>query len=170
MAFARDARIGVAHMGQRRVAAVASEQIIEALPAEAAWPPLTRGMFTPSGDDPLLGGYKGRIIHVGGRYNGIWDSFDEWRIKYEALLRRLYLELSRVYFDTAFRGHLMYQWSDLVEATFRYRDDTPPPVPDDLESFGLFKPPRVKVPWPPNAAPQWARSTVAPATGSLEPL
>jgi hypothetical protein len=119
-----------------------NEQIIDALPVDDSWPPLTRGMFTVSGDDPLHGGYRGRIIHFGGRYNGIWDSFDEWRVKYEALLRGLYLESSTVYFDTDFRGHLMYQWFVPIEARMRYLDQMPPGVPGEWEFDGPLELPR----------------------------
>lgn len=60
--------------------------------------------------DPLRGGYRGTIIHFGGRFKSIEEEWVEWLAKYEALLGRLYWESSTAHLDTELAGAFRLDW------------------------------------------------------------
>lgn len=69
-------------------------QVIETLPESDDWPFLTRDMFSialaGSPDAFVQGIYRAQPIHFGATFKEIEWNWDEWLVKFEALLLRLY--------------------------------------------------------------------------------
>jgi hypothetical protein len=87
-----------------------NRQILGTLPECDGWPPLSRGLFAWTELGPLRGGYRGSIIHFGGRFNSIEREWDQWLTKFEGLLQRLYWESSVVHLDTELAGSFRFDW------------------------------------------------------------
>lgn len=64
-------------------------QAISALPEEDTWPFLSRSMFSSSRNS-IQTTYKSQIIHFGASFKEIEWAWEEWLMKFEALLRKMY--------------------------------------------------------------------------------
>jgi hypothetical protein len=54
-----------------------NRRVLGELPERDDWPPLPRGLFAWTELDPLGGGYRGSIIHFGGRFKSIEQEWGE---------------------------------------------------------------------------------------------
>lgn len=61
-----------------------------ALPETDEWPFLTRSMFAIPDDACLAGTYRSQPIHFGATFKAIEWNWDEWLVKFESLLARLF--------------------------------------------------------------------------------
>lgn len=95
---------------RNRLVRRSNRRTLAGLPDRDEWPPLSRGLFAWTEAHPLRGGYRGSIIHFGGRFKSIEDEWDEWLAKYEGLLRRLYWASSVVHLDTEAGGSFRFEW------------------------------------------------------------
>ena len=69
----------------------ANDTALASLPADDAWPPLCRAMFSVTGDDSAHGSFRDRrLIHFAGHLNYIRTDIELWLPKFEVLLKRLY--------------------------------------------------------------------------------
>lgn len=87
-----------------------NRRVLSELPERDEWPPNFRGMFAWTELDSMRGGYRGTVIHFGGRFKSIEQEWDEWLDKYEGLLRRLCWESSVVHLDTEVSGQFRFDW------------------------------------------------------------
>jgi hypothetical protein len=106
------------------------------LPECDDWPPLSRGLFAWTELDPLRGGYRGSVIHFGGRFRSIEQEWEEWLAKYEALLGRFYWESSVVHLDTEVAGSFRFEW---WLASWDGLLASPPQLPVTWEFRGPFR-------------------------------
>jgi len=113
-----------------------NRRILSALPEEDSWPPLTKGLFAWSDEGGMRGGYRGTIIHFGGRFKSIETDWDEWLIKYESLLKQLYWESSTVFLDTEVSGQHRFDWYHSNYDDFIL---SPPKLPTSWEFKGPFR-------------------------------
>jgi hypothetical protein len=87
-----------------------NERVLEALPAEDAWPPLCRPMFGwPSADAPMVV-YRNRLIHLAASLKQPDWELRDWLDKFESLLRRLYWESAYVRFEGGYLGVHEFTW------------------------------------------------------------
>ncbi len=91
-----------------------NEQIINNLPEDDEWPPLTKNMFSitqpPTVSDGLNYQYSGRIIHFGANFKSIEYEWKEWKDKFEDLLTKLYWLNADVHFKTEYSSIQTFQW------------------------------------------------------------
>jgi hypothetical protein len=113
-----------------------NRRVLEDLPDLDEWPPLSRGLFAWTELDPLRGGYRGTIIHFGGRFKSIEQEWDEWLGKYEGLLKRLYWESSVVHLDTELAGSFRFDWSHTNSEAIL---SSPPQLPTTWNFQGPFR-------------------------------
>jgi hypothetical protein len=105
---------------QNRWLLESNSRVIDSLPIEDDFPPLSRRMFSfsplsPSGRGELLTStYRGRVIYFGGSFSSIFDGWEEWLTKFENLLRRLYWEHAAVVLITEYLGNYFYHWDAFV--------------------------------------------------------
>ena len=85
---------------------------IDLLPEEDDFPQLTRQMFNLPGLDFKDGLYKNQIIVFGASYKEIEDSWIDWIVKFEHLLKALYWDEVVVHLETECRGDRTYQWKN----------------------------------------------------------
>ncbi len=101
--------------------------VIDSLPEEDGYPPLTRGMFAaPAGDDRSGPGfYRHQMIHFGASFNHFSEDWHLWLEKFEALLQRLYWREAYLHLEIEFHGRHEYHWS---AAAAPFYDDPPRPT------------------------------------------
>lgn len=85
---------------------------VDVLPAEDAYPALTREVFTVPMDFGRPGSafYREQVIHFGASFNHLSQSWHLWLEKFEALLRRLYWSESRLHLQMELIGSYDYRW------------------------------------------------------------
>lgn len=86
--------------------------VVDSLPVEDDYPPLTRGIFTVPMDYAQRGSafYREQVIHFGASFNHLSDTWSIWLEKYEALLRRLYWSEARLHLRIELYGSYDYRW------------------------------------------------------------
>ncbi|HVL16268.1 MAG TPA: hypothetical protein VM529_27090 [Gemmata sp.] len=113
-----------------------NRRVLAGLPDSDEWPPLIRGLFAWTEADSLRGGYRGSVIHFGGRFKSIEQEWDQWLTKYEAVLRRLYWESSVVHLDTEASGSFRFDW---WLSSWDGLLASPPQLPSAWEFRGPFR-------------------------------
>ena len=100
-----------------------NEQIINSLPINDRWPPISREMFSLSKNQGPEGPnleYSGRIIHFGANLKSVEYDWLELIAKFESLLKRLYWTNAWLHLKTEYSGLETFHWSlDL----FKYEID-----------------------------------------------
>jgi len=87
-----------------------NERVLESLPAEDTWPPLSRPMFGWAPVDAPMVVYKNRLIHFAASFKQPDWELRDWLEKFEGLLRRLYWESVYVRFEGAYLGIHEFTW------------------------------------------------------------
>lgn len=87
--------------------------VVESLPFEDEYPPLTRGVFTVPMDFGRRGSafYREQVIHFGASFNNLSESWHLWLAKFEQLLRRLYWSEARLHLQMELHGSYDYRWT-----------------------------------------------------------
>lgn len=96
-----------------------NNRVIHSLPLEDEFPPLNRRMFSFSPMCQIRGEgfnstYRGRVIYFGGSFSSIHYDWEEWLIKFENLLKRLYWEHAVVVLVTEWLGQYVYRWDSEI--------------------------------------------------------
>ena len=104
-----------------------NRQVIAALPATDAFPPLTRGMFAAA-DDPPPGAHLSQVIHFGAAVTEIEREWRKWLEKFEALLHRLYWFNAVVHLRTDTVGDYEYEWTVDANQIVHYFNEPPLPA------------------------------------------
>jgi hypothetical protein len=123
-------------LARNRLFRRANRRVLAGLPEPDDWPPLGRGLFAWTQADAQRGGYRGSVIHFGGRFKSIEWEWDEWLAKYEGLLRRLYWESSVVHLEAELAASFRFEWR------LGNRDGllaSPPQLPSAWEFRGPFR-------------------------------
>ena len=111
-----------------------NEKIIEGLPINDAWPPLSKEMFSmtknhftrkPYLDDsgrlvqegPYLD-YSGRLIHFGANIKATEFPWIEWKQKMEGLLGQLYWQSAVVHWNIWWAESATFKWA--VDSKLQY--------------------------------------------------
>jgi hypothetical protein len=118
----------------------ANDAVLADLPADDAWPPLCRSLFSVTGNDSLHGSYSGqRLIYFAGHFNHLVSHLGKWLDKFEWLLRRLYWLDAEVLLMHAWSGPpVVLQYSVSKETVLQYMGDAPqPPQAWELRGFRL---------------------------------
>jgi hypothetical protein len=91
-----------------------NEKIISALPDSDAWPPLSKNMFAITHSGPTNAGpnyaYTGRIIHFGANFKSVENEWNEWKEKFEELLKNLLWLSANVHFQTEYSDLQTFKW------------------------------------------------------------
>lgn len=105
--------------------------VVNRLPREDRHPWLVRGMFALPGGRPQ-GTFRRQVIHLGASIKDHPedpDLWDEWLIKFESLLRRLYWWSAVVHLTTEFTPkERMYEWRPTQAAMGGLYAEQPQPV------------------------------------------
>lgn len=93
-----------------------NNRIIENLPVNDNWPPLSREMFavTNNHKSQISGTYleyTGRLIHFGASFKSIEHEWLDWKTKFENLLTRLYWLDAHVHLQTEYNHLESFRWS-----------------------------------------------------------
>lgn len=104
-----------------------NRKVLESLPADDPFPPLTRGMFAAPDDDPRHGAYRSQVIHFGASLKEAEPDWRKWLEKFEALLRRLYWFNASVHLRSELVGDQQYDWTVDAGQIVHFFSD--PPVP-----------------------------------------
>ena len=113
-----------------------NKMVVDELPTEDIYPPLTRGIFTVPMDygQPRSAFYRQQVIHFGASFNGLSEFWPSWLEKFEGLLRRLYWEEARLHLKIELCGSYKYHWQAKWEG-----NDVPwhriPPQPSEQWTF-----------------------------------
>lgn len=113
-----------------------NRQALSELPERDEWPPLSRSLFAWTELDSLQGGYRGSVIHFGGRFKSIEEEWGEWLVKFEGLLGRLFWESSVVYLETEASGPFRFEW---WVPSWEPLLESPPKLPGRGEFQGPFR-------------------------------
>jgi hypothetical protein len=100
---------------------------IATLPETDAWPFLTRSMFTIPGDEVQEGTYRNQLIHFGATFKAIEWSWDEWLVKFEKLLVRLFWRNAYLHLKTELVGCYDYHYKSMDYKGF-YNCEPPRPA------------------------------------------
>ena len=89
-----------------------NQAVVDSLPTEDDYPPLTRGIFTVPMDYGRPGSafYREQVLHFGASFSHLSDSWPVWLAKFEALLRRLYWYEAWLHLHTELHGTHEYHW------------------------------------------------------------
>lgn len=75
----------------------ANDVVLASLPDDDAWPPLSRAMFSVTGEGWARGSFRNRrLIHFAGHFNFIANDLHPWLDKFEDVLRKLYWRRAEV--------------------------------------------------------------------------
>jgi hypothetical protein len=101
-----------------RVFREANSLALRNLPTADSWPFLHRGMFVRSrqGRSGASSSFRGTVIHFGGSFSGLHQDLPEWKLKFEALLRRMFWEHAALLVVTEYMGTHHYRWRPTREA------------------------------------------------------
>jgi hypothetical protein len=113
-----------------------NRRVIEALPIDHDWPPLTRNMFCLTGSDyPQPGFHKTPILHFGASFRGVEESgWDIWLRKFERLLAQLFWEEAHAQLI------LDHVPTGLIESKFQYQWTAKPEVVHRVFTEGRLVP------------------------------
>lgn len=107
----------------------ANDAVIESLPMPDTWPPLSRSMFSATGAEHLLGGFRSeRVIHFAGYLNHLPDSLDEWLDKFEGILCRMFWSEAIVHMKDFYACHPLYLQYKVPDYGTAYRLENPQPI------------------------------------------
>lgn len=113
-----------------------NRDVLAGLPQQDDWPPFYRSLFTQTELDPTRGGYRGGVIHFGGRFKALEEEWDERLVKFEGLLGKLFWESAVVHLHTEASGSYQFEW--WVKAWDSLLS-TPPRLPVEWEFRGPFR-------------------------------
>ena len=85
---------------------------VEALPADDAYPPLTREIFAVPMDYARPGSafYREQVMHFGASFSHLSEFWHIWLEKFEGLLQRLYWSEVRLHLWIELHGEYNYRW------------------------------------------------------------
>ena len=112
-----------------------NNQIIDTLPVNDGWPPLSKEMFAfTNNTDQLIPGphldYTGRLLHFGASFKSIEHEWNDWKVKFETLLTKLYWLDAHVHLKTEYSDVDSFEWTiDLRK--WSIESDTIPPINSD---------------------------------------
>ena len=95
-----------------------NRMVIEQLPEKDEWPKLTKQMFNLPALSLDDGVYKNQVIVFGASYKELELSWNEWLIKFETLLTKLYWKDAVIYVESELRGNRTYRWENKNEPPF----------------------------------------------------
>jgi hypothetical protein len=101
---------------------------IATLPETDEWPFLTRSMFAIPGDEPKEGTYRSQLIHFGATFKSIEWSWDEWLVKFESLLVRLFWRDAYLHLKTELVGDYDYHYIPMDYSESFYNCEPPRPA------------------------------------------
>lgn len=118
---------------QTRMLQAGNWRHIRCLPREDEYPLLTRGMFAhspkaTSWDPHLTPTYQGHVLYFGGSFSSLYLDWQEWRTKFESLLRRMYWHHAVVVVVSEAAGTHLYKWEATSTAIEQFWLDPPLPV------------------------------------------
>ena len=108
-------------------------KVIEKLPDQDTYPPLIRDMFkcpTPpfNRNNPIL--YRNQIIHFGASFNHFNTGYEDWLIKFEALLKQMYWYKAIVHLEMEMFGNFEFKWEASSNSIIKFGLEKPEPVTD----------------------------------------
>ena len=101
---------------------------ITTLPETDEWPFLTRSMFSVPGDEPVEGSYRSQLIHFGASFKYIEWYWDEWLVKFESLLVRLFWRDVYLHLRTELVGDYNYKYKAMDYTESFYNCEPPRPA------------------------------------------
>ena len=107
--------------------------ILNLLPQEDVWPPLSKGMFAICDNVIDRQGtnleYRGRIMHFGANLKSVELDWKEWRLKFEDLLTRLFFLEAVVHFKPEYSSIQTNEWSvNLLSYQIKHDNTMPYPI------------------------------------------
>jgi len=87
-----------------------NKSIIDKLPIDDAWPPLSKKMFSSIPDKHLLT-YKNSLLIFGGSFKSICLEWPQWLNKFENLLSQMYWESVNIYLKSEMVGRHHFEWT-----------------------------------------------------------
>ena len=82
------------------------------------WPPLNKSFFnvySNKNHDPFYGAYEGRLILLGGNYKSIELELEEWLIKFENILKKLYWNKVELYIKPEYSEPILFTWDIIID-------------------------------------------------------
>lgn len=112
--------------------------VINALPIGDDWPPLSRGMFAMTENPPYEEGcplnYRGNLIHFGASLKQVEEEWQEWKVKFEALLEKMLWMEAHVHFVTEYSSVISFEWTVKTDY-LKEHDSTKVPPPRQYWEF-----------------------------------
>ncbi|WP_390342043.1 hypothetical protein ACFJIS_17745 [Variovorax boronicumulans] len=123
-----------------------NEMVIDSLPAQDDWPPLSRRMFglAPSAE-PMIA-YWGRPIHFAAGLKEIDSDIGKWLDKFENLLRRLYWDRVQLHIEFGLSPARSMTWEIKRGYVHVFKGGPPPPVESTLQTS--MEPEELEYRWP----------------------
>ena len=112
----------------RRLHRLNRQILDQALPMTDEWPFLTRGMFSIPGEECHEGTYRTQVIHFGASIKDAEEEWDNWVVKFEVLLSRLYWTSALVHLHSEVGGSRRYEWVIDPDQIDRFLCDPPLPI------------------------------------------
>src|SRR5215213_1533219 len=105
-----------------------NKKIIDALPADdETFPWINRNMFlVPDPDKDKM--YRDQVIVFGASYKSVEHDWEEWLIKFEAILRQLFWSSVTIYLETELVGNHKYEWVFDINQPDNWTTDNPQPT------------------------------------------
>ena len=108
--------------------------VLSTLPLEDVWPPLSRSLFSVTGDGSMHGSFRGRrLIYFGGQFNYLAKHIVEWLDKFEPLLRRLHWVSAEVLVMNAWSAQPLRLTYDITQETAVGQTTATPSPPQSWE-------------------------------------
>lgn len=118
-----------------------NEKVIEQLPQNDEWPPLSRNMFAITDNSEFEKGkginfaYTGRIIHFGANFKSFEQDWKIWKLKFEQLLTRLIWLSADVHFKVEYTGIQTFTWRVDLKKWSLYDKSQIEPVKEEYWDF-----------------------------------
>jgi hypothetical protein len=107
-----------------------NNEIFNSLPERDVWPPVSKEMFAICKTNLQFAGpnleYRGRIIHFGANLKSVELEWEQWKLKFESFLTRLYFLEAVVHFKPEYSAIQTNEWSvNLLNYQVRRNDEMP---------------------------------------------
>ena len=105
-----------------------NKKTIDNLPGhDDSFPWITRNMFlVPDPDKDKM--YRDQVIVFGASYKSVEYEWEEWLIKFEAILKQLYWSVATIHLETELVGNFTYQWVFDMDQQDNWISDLPQPT------------------------------------------